>query len=111
MEVMDSTYLLVDGQKADPGLTAFGESLRVDLLISSLAVQHDSLPDNPLLREIVLVHAGLDLLGQLQEFECLGRADDDGLVAFVGTFGKHHLQKGNISRKFFSVAGVKDGSC
>ena len=63
--VMDSSYLLVDGQKANSGLTTFGKSLSVDLLVGSLAIEYDSLPHNALLREVVLVNTGLDLLGQL----------------------------------------------
>lgn len=65
LEVVDGTYLLVDGQETNPGLTAFGESLSVDLLVGSLAIQHDGLSDNALLREVVLVDASLNLLGQL----------------------------------------------
>lgn len=97
VRVMGDAYLFVDGQKPNPGLTAFGKSLSIDLLVGSLAIEHDRLADNPLLREVVLVNAGLDLLGQLQEFEGLGWADDDGLVAFMGTFGKHDLRDGCIS--------------
>lgn len=86
-----NAYLLVDTRQANAVLATFGVGLRIDFFVRALAIKHDSLTNDALLRKVETVDAGAHLFGHLEEREGFSWAENDGLLTLVRALGENEL--------------------
>ena len=85
--------LFVDGEETDAVFAAFGVGFGVDVfgVVAALAVDDDAVAYDAFVCEVEAVDAHTNLLLEVEEGEGFGWADDDGLLALVGSFGEEDL--------------------